>query len=186
MTNKLSYSDSVELLQRFQSGEPEAWESLYKLIHSACTFVLRKTRQLGDEDLCQELALYGWEACKTLKLREDGRNLYSYLVLVLHRRACNVLRSRFAQRDAQAGAFDALTKRQRAQVNEPDKRLQAQELVEKLALNLSKRQRSCLRLFLAGNSYLEIADLLSMTPKQVDNDLARVRRCAKSILQQDI
>jgi RNA polymerase sporulation-specific sigma factor len=50
------------------------------------------------------------------------------------------------------------------------------EFQKKLWGNLSKMEQSVLRLYLDGNSYIQIAERMDKTPKSVDNALSRIRQ----------
>ncbi len=60
-----------------------------------------------------------------------------------------------------------------------------QELIKSLKDALTKREYEVFCLMARGFNYLEIADILKLTPKQVDNTMQRVKIKAKKILKQE-
>jgi RNA polymerase sporulation-specific sigma factor len=50
-----------------------------------------------------------------------------------------------------------------------------------ISQELSGFEKSVIRLYLAGNSYKEISELLSTHPKAVENALQRIRRQLKKL-----
>lgn len=55
-------------------------------------------------------------------------------------------------------------------------REQVNELLHRISTSLSSFEQQVLRLYLTGHPYQAIADLLSTSPKAVDNALQRIRR----------
>lgn len=51
-----------------------------------------------------------------------------------------------------------------------------------MASVLSKGEKQVFNLFLEGYSYTEIAKLLELTPKQVDNAITRIKRKKEKVL----
>lgn len=66
------------------------------------------------------------------------------------------------------------------QVNSPEEDFIVKESLnaffEKLNSSLSPLEKDTLSLFLQGNSYVEIAELLNRTPKTIDNALQRIKK----------
>ena len=58
-------------------------------------------------------------------------------------------------------------------------REEVRDTVKRIHLNLSSFEKDVLALYLEGYSYLAISELLSSTPKSVDNALQRARRKLK-------
>ena len=56
-----------------------------------------------------------------------------------------------------------------------------EEFFKKLDENLSKMERKVLYLYLEGNSYTQIAELMDKTPKSIDNTLQRIRGKVKEL-----
>ena len=66
-----------------------------------------------------------------------------------------------------------------------DKMISDEEFEEKkrlMASVLSKGEKQVFNLFLEGYSYTEIAKLLELTPKQVDNAITRIKRKKEKVL----
>ncbi len=66
-----------------------------------------------------------------------------------------------------------------------DKMISDEEFEEKKRLMssvLSKGEKQVFNLFLEGYSYTEIAKLLELTPKQVDNAITRIKRKKEKVL----
>lgn len=58
-----------------------------------------------------------------------------------------------------------------------------EEFAQKLQENLSAMEKTVLYLYLEGNSYTQIAAILSKTPKSVDNSLQRIKAKIKQLKQ---
>ncbi len=58
-------------------------------------------------------------------------------------------------------------------------RERVERVIGRIDSRLSERERTILMLYLDGNKYQEIAEILSVTPKSVDNALQRVRKKLK-------
>lgn len=56
-----------------------------------------------------------------------------------------------------------------------------EEFFRRLKVNLSSMERTVLYLYLEGNSYTRIAEIMSKTPKSVDNTLQRIRAKIKQL-----
>lgn len=60
-----------------------------------------------------------------------------------------------------------------------------QEFFDKLEENLSAMEKKVLYLYLEGNSYIQIAEIMGKTPKSIDNTLQRIRGKIK-VLKDDV
>ncbi len=60
-----------------------------------------------------------------------------------------------------------------------------QELIKSLKISLTKREYEVFSLMANGFNYIEIADILKLTPKQVDNTRERVKLKVKKILKKE-
>ena len=58
----------------------------------------------------------------------------------------------------------------------------AQQIEEMIRRELSEMESQVLILYLKGNNYLEIAEMLDKTPKTIDNAIHRIRRKVKMVL----
>ena len=58
----------------------------------------------------------------------------------------------------------------------------AQQIEEMIRRELSEMESQVLILYLKGNNYLEIAEMLDKTPKTIDNAIQRIRRKVKMVL----
>lgn len=58
-----------------------------------------------------------------------------------------------------------------------------EEFAQKLQENLSAMEKTVLYLYLEGNSYTQIASILSKSPKSVDNSLQRIKAKIKQLKQ---
>ncbi len=56
-----------------------------------------------------------------------------------------------------------------------------EEFFQRLKENLSSMERTVLYLYLEGNSYTQIAEIMSKTPKSIDNTLQRIRGKIKQL-----
>ncbi len=60
-----------------------------------------------------------------------------------------------------------------------------QELINNLKESLTKREYEVFSLMARGFTYLEIADILKLTPKQVDNTMQRMKVKVRKILEKE-
>ena len=55
----------------------------------------------------------------------------------------------------------------------------------KIDESLSKMEKKVLKLYINGNSYIEIAEKLDSTPKSIDNAIQRIRKKAIKIIEEE-
>jgi len=82
----------------------------------------------------------------------------------------------------------ALVERQLLEATQsPEQLVIEQELWEdfkrRLIGNLSKMEKQVLFLYLDGNNYIQIAELMQKSPKSIDNALQRIRQKIKQMKQ---
>lgn len=160
-----------QLIERFQRGEPSAFEALftrhYARVYRAAFGVAQDVD--AADDLAQEafLALYR----QPPTLAQDG-SLAAWLCRVALNRGINALRGarREQARLARLGPEEA--------VHPDDQVLRDEERAQvRLALaHLEERQARLLALRYAGLSYIEIAQALGVAPGSVGTLLARAER----------
>ncbi|MEO6528021.1 MAG: RNA polymerase sigma-70 factor [Gemmatimonadaceae bacterium] len=167
---------SPDLAPRIRAGEAAAFEELFRIHYAGlCRFA---HRYLGDaslaEDLVQDLFADLWAEHPRLALRGSAR---AYLFTAVRNRALNFRKHQMVEHDWErnealpdvrelhrppAGADEALD------VAERDARLHAaiEALPERCRLVMQLRWREQL-------SYAEIAEVMSISLKGVENQLAR-------------
>ncbi|QJR35688.1 RNA polymerase sigma-70 factor [Gemmatimonas groenlandica] len=165
-----------DLVVRLRSGDSAAFERCFRTMHAP--LVAFVARYVGDvaraEDVVQELFFALWR--DRAKLEITG-SLRAYLFSGARNRALNVRRRDLVERDWEADEAHADVRAFHPAPETPDATLEAAELTAQVAsafATLPERCRLAMHLrWREGLSYAEIAQVLGIGVKGVENQLAR-------------
>jgi len=164
------------LLDRIRTGDPQAFEALFRnWAERLCAFAHSYVDQHTAEDVVQDLFRWMWEHRFTL---EVPRSLRAYLFSAVRNRSLNALRNgrialAFHERLARDSKVDAgIESAATAEAS-----LVAADLAEAVAQvvrAMPPRSREVFTLLRDQHlSYAEVAELLRLSPKTVENHMTR-------------
>lgn len=188
--NYTTYTDE-ELIRMLRGGKAEIADFLMEKYKP---LVRKKTNAMyliggENEDLIQEGMIGLFKAMRDYK--EDKENsFFSFADLCISRQLYSALEASNRKKhmplntyipfSAEAGDDGVALEQMVTEQNiSPEQMLIEQEGKEeffhRLEENLSAMEKTVLYLYLEGNSYTKIAEILSKTPKSIDNTLQRIR-----------
>ncbi len=188
MTVCEQFPEEQNILERIRQEDEKA----FVVLLDACMPMIRQETArfrhsaVDEDDLAQEAALGLLSAAKAYR-ENGGASFMTFARVCVRRRLINAVRtvpneeipheSPFAFGESDADAF----------VVSPDQLIQEKEeefaLLDKLKSLLSDTEYRVLILHMSSYSYNEIAQMLQMTSKAVDNAVQRIRRKLKKALQ---
>lgn len=169
-------------LQRAKSGDEAALAALIARFMPIIRLIAGRAAGPGldFEDAVQEGYIGLFFAVKTYSA-DKGAAFSTYANTCIRNAVMSAMRS--ARRKKHALLSDALSLKEEAVVPGPEEatilKEQYQQAVLDINTKLSGFEKDALMLSLSGQSYTQIAQALSRTPKAVDNALVRVRRKLK-------
>jgi RNA polymerase sigma-70 factor (family 1) len=175
-------SEDIELVERLQKDEVEAFDILYeKYSGKLYTFGLKYLRSASEaEELVQSVFLKVWGTHK--KLNKD-LSFKSYLFTVAYNEICNLFRKRNYH---QKFIDDTLHMNSQSSSTIED-RIESQlvlERVQKIIDKLPERQKSIfLKSRKEGKSTKEIAQELGLSPGTIDNYISESLKFIRSRLE---
>lgn len=188
--NYTTYSDE-ELIRMLRAGEADIADYIMEKYKP---LVRKKTNAMyligGEtEDLIQEGMIGLFKAVRDYK-EEKETSFFSFADLCINRQLYSALEASnrkkhmplntyvsFSNQDNEEGV--PLEQMVTEQTISPEQMMIEQEgrteFFLRLKENLSAMERTVLYLYLEGNSYTQIAEIMSKTPKSIDNTLQRIR-----------
>ena len=188
--NYTTYSDE-ELIRMLRVGEADIADYIMEKYKP---LVRKKTNAMyligGEtEDLIQEGMIGLFKAVRDYK-EEKETSFFSFADLCINRQLYSALEASnrkkhmplntyvsFSNQDNEEGV--PLEQMVTEQTISPEQMMIEQEgrteFFLRLKENLSAMERTVLYLYLEGNSYTQIAEIMSKTPKSIDNTLQRIR-----------
>lgn len=193
-----------ELLRRLKSGERVVTDYLMEKYK----FLVRKKAKamylIGGEndDLIQEGMIGLFKAIRDYDGDKDA-SFYSFADLCISRQIYSAVQASRRQKHIPLNTYISLYSNtltsegakipledvlQSMQEKNPEEMIIDQESADrieaKLELALSDFEQEVLGLYMVGNSYTQIADIMNKNPKSVDNALQRIRIKIRQILMQ--
>lgn len=185
------YTDE-QLIVRLRSGEKEIMDYI---LEKYKPMVRKKTNALyliggDDEDLIQEGMIGLFKAVRDYKYDKEtsfagfaqlciSRQLYSALQ-ASNRKKNQPLNSYISFSVADEDNRSVLDELYAVNTSSPEEWILEQEKLEEFQHNLkeclSELEQEVLRLYLEGDNYVRIAELLGKSPKSVDNALQRIKQ----------
>lgn len=190
------YSDE-ELIRRIRSGTcDEIGEMTDHLMQKYKPLVLKKSNQLfliggESEDLIQEGMIGLFKA--VCDYREDrDASFFRFAQICINRQIYSALAASNRKKHSPLNTYVSLSEKKQEDDMEleeklvdhckenPEKMFLEREFWEefqrKLLDSLSSMERQVLSLYVDGNSYTRIAELMGKSPKSIDNALSRIRQ----------
>ena len=166
-------------MARIRAGDARAFEALFRLhYHGLCGFAVRYVRERAlAEELVQDLFAGLWARRAAWEVRGGGGSVRAYLFAAVRNRALNLRARRAVERDWEADeAIDDVRTIHRAPAR-ADELLEAAELHARLDAaieSLPERCRLVMQLRWRDQlSYAEIAEVMGISAKGVENQLSR-------------
>lgn len=183
------YSDK-ELLELYLGGNDSAFTVLVNRYIGLIRYITAKYRVSGlsADDLVQEGLLGFLLAARSFR-SDGGTQFRNYAVLCINRRLTTLLRKSGTSRSKALNDYISIYDEAFDEVSggiEPEDTYIGEESLSSLGTALSKllseKEQHVLRLYLAGESYAEIAQALGSDRKSVDNAMQRIRRKLKDYI----
>ncbi len=169
------------LPERVRSGDPAAFEALFREYHSPlCGFAYRYVRSSDvAEELVQEVFLDLWERC------EEGQQLISpkaYLFTAVRNAAASYLRHQGVAERFEPETVELFMRPEPL----PDAELRSRELSAALERAIARLPERCRLVFTLsreqGLTYAEIAKVLAISAKTVENQMGRAYKALRKAL----
>ena len=155
-----------ELQERFQTLIEEQKRILYKVCNTYCS-------NRGDrDDLAQEIVLQLWRSFSTF----DNRSRFSTW---MYRIALNIAISFYRHERTRSRHVISGDERLLNMVAETQSQTEEMLLLYQFIQGLDPLNRALVLLYLDGNSYQEIADVLGISETNVATKLSRIKRTMK-------
>jgi RNA polymerase sigma-19 factor, ECF subfamily len=167
-------------LEGLAAGDHAAFESLFREYHAPlCAFADRVVAAPDvAEEIVQDVFASLWRTRSTLRIRTSLR---AYLYTAVRNRALN-----HARRSGTESVLDAAVSMDASAGAEPDALVQAAETAEIVAsaiASLPPRCREVITLrWVHGLSHAEIAEIMSVSVKAVENQVTRGLRTLRGVL----
>lgn len=177
-------SDDIELVERLQKGEVEAFDSIYnKYSGKLYAFGLKYLRSTAEaEELVQSVFLKVWENHKSLKKESSFK---SYLFTIAYNEICNLFRKRsYRQKFINDTLYENAQSSYEIETGIECQSVlnQVQQIIEKLP----ERQKIIFRKSrYEGKSTKEIAEEIGLSPGTVDNYISDTLKYIRSKMQSE-
>lgn len=178
-----SYSDS-DLIPLIKEGNQAAFEEITNRYRGLISSIALNYSAAGFEhsDFIQEGLMALHNACKAYNTREQKASFKNFAAVCISNRFLSVIRSANAKSTIPTDKLVPIEDIEISDQNRlnPETLIMEQESSQNLKRiikqKLSPLEQNVLKLYLAGFSYAETAEKLSISPKSVDNALVRIRR----------
>ena len=201
----MKYDEEANMLaDMFCETNEDIRDSLYEKYLPTIKYVVKKfttnAKKLGLEysDLMQEANVAFTDAINTYDQNKDA-SLQTFIVLCVQRRLTNVIskaQTTKSKMEQQSLSLDydydeeglPLKDILKVDLSDPSFKYSEKETTEEMKKKI-KEQLSPLELevftyMINGLNYLEIAEILDKSPKQIDNTMQRVRLKARAVLKE--
>ena len=181
-----------ELISRFKNGESEILDYLMEKYKNMVRKKARTMFLIGGEndDLIQEGMIGLFKAVRDYQPDRDAA-FQTFASICVDRQIYNAIQSSNRQKHQPLNTYISLSDREmeenlRDSCTEHDNpeailidRENVTALKKEMKKSLSSLENQVFQLYIAGNGYVEIAEILGKTPKAVDNALRRIRKKMK-------
>lgn len=172
-------SDDV-LAELSKHSDEQAFSELVLRYLGRISFIARKYSARGYEhtDFVQEGLIGLYSAARTYD-PAGARSFHSYALLCAERRLISVIRKQNSNKAVPSSllvGLDSLDRDTPDPSSAPDGAVMLKATFDQLSRILSRREMQVLKLYCKGYSYAQIAEILGISRKSVDNALQRVRR----------
>jgi RNA polymerase sigma-70 factor (ECF subfamily) len=169
--------DPADVVARVRAGDERAFEALFRTYYDGlCSFVIRYVHDRAPaEELVQDLFAALWARRGAWEVRGGAGSVRAYLFAAARNRALNLRARRAVERDWEADEADVRSLHRAPP--QPDEALDAAELHARLDAAIESLPERC-RLVMQLRwreqlSYAEIAEVMGISPKGVENQLSR-------------
>lgn len=181
-----------ELIGRLRQGESEIEDYLMeKYKHLVRTRARAMYLMGGDtDDLIQEGMIGLFKAVRDYRIDRDA-SFATFAHLCIERQLYSAIQSSNRQKNQPLNMYVSLSEEngeenlQQLWEESPEAivvdRENTDDMMEKIHKVLSPFENHVLELYLRGNDYQQIADMMDKTPKSIDNALQRIRTKVKGI-----
>ena len=182
-----SAADAADVVARVRAGDERAFERLFRAHYDGlCGFVIRYVHQRAlAEELVQDLFAALWARRESWEVRGGSGSVRAYLFAAARNRALNLRARRAVERDWEAAETD-VRELHRAPPRADDA-LEAAELHARLDAaieSLPERCRLVMQLRWRDQlSYAEIAEVMGISTKGVENQLSRGLKALRETLR---
>lgn len=184
----VQYMDEMELIEKAKAYDNEAFEELINLYRRMIYSIINKkdtkysSYNLSKDDLYQEACISLYEACKRFD-PERNVKFSSFAYRVISCRLNKVISKTTAIQKNELYIIDNINEKNRPFVVSDtvftyEAQYARQIFFESLG-DLSGEDKTILKMRLNNYSYKEIADMLNITTKRVDNRLCKLRNKLK-------
>ena len=184
MSEKFLELTDENLIEMCRQNDQEA----YSILVGRYLFVVRtraaayNTGEIDFEDLVQEGLIGLMNAVKSFD-KDFGTKFSTFATLCIDRNILSAVRKALSKKQIPKSALVFIEEQadfEDFSKSNPEDIFFLQESVslirQRMSEKLSKREKSIMELYLAGKSYVEIADALCCSQKAVDNALTRARK----------
>ena len=200
--NKMDYERYAdeELVKFTKNGDSEATEYLLQKYSPLVKKSIRTLYLIGadTEDLMQEGMIGLFKAIQHYEFNEiNNASFYTFAKLCIHRQIYSTIKASNRKKHLPLNSYISFYSR----VNESDTELienleagndsnpehiildreNTSSIEDVLEEHLSKMEQTVLHMYLQGNSYTDIANVLGKTPKSIDNAIQRIRDKVKKL-----
>ena len=189
-----------ELIRRFRDGENEIMDFI---LEKYKPMVRKKTKLLyliggENDDLIQEGMIGLFKAVRDYDLEKEA-SFFSFAELCINRQLYSALEASNRKKHIPLNTYVSFSNQETEEGLNleqviTDRALSPEEmLIEKerqaefetrLLEKLSAMEKKVLGLYLEGNSYIQIAEIMGKSPKSIDNSLQRIRGKIKLLKEQ--
>ncbi len=178
-----AYSDA-ELSLEIKNGNQAAFEEITNRYRGLISTIALNYSAVGFDqaDFMQEGLIALLSACKAFNTGEKKASFKNFAAVCISNRFLSIIRRANAKSTIPSSKIVPIEEIEISDYNRqnPETLIMEQEssedFIKFLKNKLSNLEQNVLRLYLAGFSYTEIAEKLSVSPKSVDNALVRIRR----------
>ncbi len=188
-SDKYSTATDLDLVRFAKEGEQQALNVLLTRYMAMVRSIASRSfgASLETDDLVQE-GMLGLLAAVYSYVPDQAASFHTYASVCVSNRIVSAVRAASRLKHSPLNSYVPLSEAEYAPGGDPEELILAEEqsevLLSFLSTALSARENKVLRLHLTGKTYSEIADILQVSVKSVDNTLQRVRRKLKFGLQE--
>lgn len=178
--------EDEKLLERVKGGDNEAQEILLSKYKPLVSAIANKYYLVGadKEDLIQEGWIGLFKAINTYD-KDKNNNFVKFASTVIMREIVSAIRRENTNKNQALDSSVLIDDDILPSVDNPEKDILSAEIIQKINEDIDKllsaKERIVVKYFVQGYSYMDIAKMLDIKPKSVDNTLTRIKNKLKHI-----
>lgn len=200
INDDINNSNDYELIMLYREDDEQAKNILYLKYKYIINIIIKKysknliAANVDYQEVYSECSLAFSDALKSFQEDKDA-SLPTFITLCIERKMHSIIRKFCREKfkiDKESYSLDFLYDNNQElkdfiidEQHEPLKNMTDQEvyqdLIKEIKDRLSKKEYDVFLLMIKNLNYLEIADILNITPKQVDNTMQRIKSKIKDI-----